>query len=163
VVVLSAKTEERLVAYAQKLLDHLTARAEDTAGGHAGQTARLRDVAYTLQVGRNEMAERLALVAASVDELCAKLRRLTEAESSAEGLFRGTVKKGKKLEGLDQADDVHVDAVRQAMLARDLEALARLWVQGARIDWSALHRETPPERIALPTYPFERKRFWVGG
>jgi malonyl CoA-acyl carrier protein transacylase len=40
-----------------------------------------------------------------------------------------------------------------------LEALGRLWLAGVEIDWSAVG--TPGPRVSLPTYPFERKRFWV--
>ncbi len=41
-----------------------------------------------------------------------------------------------------------------------LAAIGKLWVAGARPDWTALH-EVKPRRVPLPTYPFERKRFWV--
>ena len=29
------------------------------------------------------------------------------------------------------------------------------------IDWPGLHRPTTPRRVALPTYPFERQRYWI--
>lgn len=41
-----------------------------------------------------------------------------------------------------------------------LAAVGKMWGQGLEIDWARLHRE-PRRRIPLPTYPFERKRFWV--
>ena len=41
-----------------------------------------------------------------------------------------------------------------------LGAIGRLWAAGAAPDWDLL-QEGAPQRIALPTYPFERKRFWV--
>jgi acyl transferase domain-containing protein len=41
-----------------------------------------------------------------------------------------------------------------------LQAVGQLWLAGARPDWQAL-QSGPRRRIALPTYPFERKRFWV--
>jgi amino acid adenylation domain-containing protein len=37
----------------------------------------------------------------------------------------------------------------------------RLWAQGADIDLGALDTRTNRHRLRLPTYPFERKRFWV--
>jgi len=37
-------------------------------------------------------------------------------------------------------------------------ALADLWVIGAEVDWERV--STPRRRVALPTYPFERRRFW---
>lgn len=38
--------------------------------------------------------------------------------------------------------------------------LARLWLAGAAIDWPALHRGEG-QRVTLPTYPFQRSRYWV--
>ncbi len=42
-----------------------------------------------------------------------------------------------------------------------LESAGRLWLAGADLDWRGLHDGEAPRRIPLPTYPFERKRFWV--
>jgi acyl transferase domain-containing protein/thioesterase domain-containing protein len=39
-------------------------------------------------------------------------------------------------------------------------ALATLYVHGVRVDWPALLSGTP---VRLPTYPFERKRYWLDG
>jgi acyl transferase domain-containing protein len=40
-------------------------------------------------------------------------------------------------------------------------ALAELFVAGATIDWTALHGTARADRVALPKYPFQRKRFWL--
>jgi amino acid adenylation domain-containing protein len=42
-----------------------------------------------------------------------------------------------------------------------LLALGRLWVHGVEIDWPAFWRDEKVGRVPLPTYPFERKRFWL--
>ncbi|MBS0151266.1 MAG: SDR family NAD(P)-dependent oxidoreductase [Nitrospira sp.] len=42
-----------------------------------------------------------------------------------------------------------------------LEAVGNLWTIGMAIDWSALYRGERLRRLPLPTYPFERRRFWV--
>jgi acyl transferase domain-containing protein/thioesterase domain-containing protein/acyl carrier protein len=42
-----------------------------------------------------------------------------------------------------------------------LGTLGQLWIGGQTVDWSALHAGQVPSRIGLPTYPFERKRFWI--
>ncbi|AKT38863.1 type I polyketide synthase [Chondromyces crocatus] len=42
-----------------------------------------------------------------------------------------------------------------------LESLARLHVRGASVDWAAFDRDYPRRRVALPTYPFQRKRYWA--
>ena len=47
----------------------------------------------------------------------------------------------------------------------DVQALVRaagqLWLSGVEVDWSKLHENHRRRRVSLPTYPFERKRFWV--
>jgi phthiocerol/phenolphthiocerol synthesis type-I polyketide synthase E len=43
------------------------------------------------------------------------------------------------------------------------EALARLWVAGVPVDWVAYHAGERRARVKLPTYPFQRERYWVGG
>ncbi|MGB3298890.1 MAG: acyltransferase domain-containing protein, partial [Phormidesmis sp.] len=42
-----------------------------------------------------------------------------------------------------------------------LSALGQLWCAGVEIDWQTVHTEQARRRIPLPTYPFERKRYWV--
>ena len=40
-------------------------------------------------------------------------------------------------------------------------AVAGLWTEGAAIDWNAFYASERRSRIPLPTYPFERKRYWI--
>jgi amino acid adenylation domain-containing protein len=48
---------------------------------------------------------------------------------------------------------------------RDVEALltavGALWLGGVRFDWKNLHNGEHRLRAPLPTYPFERKRYWL--
>jgi acyl transferase domain-containing protein/SAM-dependent methyltransferase/acyl carrier protein len=43
-----------------------------------------------------------------------------------------------------------------------LAALGRLWAHGGAVDWSGFHRTEPRARVSLPTYPFERRSYWIG-
>jgi amino acid adenylation domain-containing protein len=46
--------------------------------------------------------------------------------------------------------------------ARDVVmALGRLWLAGVTIDWAGFHSHEQRRRLTLPTYPFERQRYWV--
>jgi acyl transferase domain-containing protein len=45
--------------------------------------------------------------------------------------------------------------------SRLLEALGGLWAVGADVDWSAEWRGERRRRVALPTYPFQRQRYWI--
>ncbi|MGW2378248.1 type I polyketide synthase, partial [Kitasatospora sp. NPDC001683] len=40
-------------------------------------------------------------------------------------------------------------------------ALAHAFVHGADVDWPALFAPHDPQRVALPTYPFQRERYWL--
>ncbi len=44
-----------------------------------------------------------------------------------------------------------------------LENLAELYVSGTPIDWPSVAAPFAGRKVALPTYPFQRRRFWVDG
>ena len=44
-----------------------------------------------------------------------------------------------------------------------LTTVGRLWLAGADLHWPALHQPHTPQRVSLPTYPFERRRYWLEG
>ncbi|ONM46027.1 hypothetical protein B0T44_23195 [Nocardia donostiensis] len=56
------------------------------------------------------------------------------------------------------ADSLHRD---QGTLDRLLESAARLYVAGAPVDWSSLYTGTDARRVPLPTYAFQRRRYWL--
>jgi phthiocerol/phenolphthiocerol synthesis type-I polyketide synthase E len=43
-----------------------------------------------------------------------------------------------------------------------LGALGRLWLEGVNVDWGGFYAPERRRRIVLPTYPFERQRYWIG-
>ena len=42
-----------------------------------------------------------------------------------------------------------------------LEALGRLWLAGVSADWKAFRGDEDRRRVRLPTYPWEKQRYWV--
>lgn len=42
-----------------------------------------------------------------------------------------------------------------------LRAVGQLWLRGVKINWPQFHDPAQRRRVPLPTYPFERKRFWI--
>jgi acyl transferase domain-containing protein len=44
--------------------------------------------------------------------------------------------------------------------AQLLEALATVYVHGVAVDWRGVDRDYPRRKVALPTYPFQRQRYW---
>ena len=51
----------------------------------------------------------------------------------------------------------HTDSETAALL----EACGRLWASGVEIDWPAYYRGERRRRVSLPTYPFERQRYFI--
>ena len=43
------------------------------------------------------------------------------------------------------------------------DALQSLYRAGVAIDWERVHEGTRRRRVSLPTYPFQRRRFWLDG
>jgi len=42
-----------------------------------------------------------------------------------------------------------------------LRTLGQLWLAGVAVDWDAFYQDERRYRVPLPTYPFERQRFWI--
>ncbi|MET0135976.1 MAG: type I polyketide synthase [Kibdelosporangium sp.] len=60
---------------------------------------------------------------------------------------------------------VAVSAMRRQCpeVATLLAAVSRLYVTGAAVDWGAYFAGAGARRVDLPTYPFQRRRFWTNG
>ncbi|MGK6309828.1 SDR family NAD(P)-dependent oxidoreductase [Variovorax sp. DT-64] len=41
------------------------------------------------------------------------------------------------------------------------QATAGLWCAGVAVDWAACRAGALPRRVPLPTYPFQRRRYWI--
>lgn len=72
----------------------------------------------------------------------------------------------------DKGQTVHGGPIFQALptLRRDqpeqralLAAISQLFVSGVRIDWEAMPWSLGARRIELPTYAFQRQRYWLKG
>lgn len=60
---------------------------------------------------------------------------------------------------------VHAAAVpalddRAGSLAAAFEGLGSVWLHGAAVDWNRFYAGRGCKRVRLPTYPFERTRYW---
>ncbi|MTI26090.1 type I polyketide synthase, partial [Fulvivirga kasyanovii] len=42
-----------------------------------------------------------------------------------------------------------------------LNKIGELWLYGVNLDWEKHYDGLKPNRISLPTYPFQRKRYWI--
>ncbi|RJS20854.1 hypothetical protein DRW03_19465 [Corallococcus sp. H22C18031201] len=152
-IVLSARDAERLDVRLRELVTFL--EREPTEGRPS-----LTEVSFTLLDGRTPLEARVAVVAASVEELTAQLRQVLGG-GSPPGVFRGRAShQDGALAGLFDGES-GAEMVRMLMRAGDLSKLARAWVEGASLDARVLFAGERPRRVGLPTYPFRRARHWL--
>ena len=131
--VLTARSGRALTDQAARLLRHLASHAD----------CPIADVAWSLATTRTHFEHRAVILGADRDTLTAGLAGLATGRPGPD------VVTGQTLPG------AHPDA-RFA----DLAAAGRQFADGEAIDWAALLGGG--HRIPLPTYAFERQRFWLG-
>jgi acyl transferase domain-containing protein/acyl carrier protein len=131
VLCLSAKTPAALAALAHSYLDFLSHIDADIA-----------DICYTANTARAHFDHRLAVVGGTCRELAENLAKL-----AANG--PDTARPDPAAAPPTNGDALHP---RQ---------IAERYLQGVTIDWRAVYGSAPRRRIALPTYPFQRERYWL--
>jgi len=161
-IILSARTEERLKQYAELLLTHISTGANTDAD--------LLDIAYTLQVGREAMECRLAFTATTVADLSRTLRDYVEGRTDkgeATDCYRGEAKKNKEVLSILNVDDALHQAIATWIAQGKYAKLLELWAKGLVFDWErlyvdgAVYAAFKPQRVSLPTYPFLKERYWM--
>ena len=153
-IVLSARRAEQLREVVRRLHDHLTATQDSAA-------IDLQSLAYTLQVGRAELEERLAFIVGSADELIRALQGFLADLPGDAKRFRGEAKQKDEIVQAFADDEAFMETVGQWIRQGHLARVLQLWVKGLEVDWNSFHKGARPGRISLPTYPFARQRCWI--
>jgi len=152
IIPLSARTVDQLRQKARDLLDFIRKEA---------RPADLLEIAYTLQVGRAAMDERLGFVVSSVEQLADRLQAYVDGKQAIEDAYQGQVRRNKEALSLFSTDADLQQTVDKWIANRKLSKLVDLWVKGLELDWDKLYGDAKPQRISLPTYPFAKERYWI--
>lgn len=148
IILLSGKNEDRLKEQS-KLLVEMIEKNNFTDD-------KLASIAYTLQVGRDAFEERLAFIAVTMDEVKETLKKFIQGENAP--LYHGRIENKNDIIKMLEEDS---DIIDTWLERRDYNKLIKLWVSGCKIDWSKLYQHEYVNRISLPTYPFEKKHYWL--
>jgi polyketide synthase PksN len=144
--VLSASSQDRLRDYAEAWVARLRRESASLA---------LAEIARLLQIGREQMTERVAVVASNPTELAERLEAWLKGEASS--VYLG----GK---GADCTDDTvfrQDDRMLKALVqAQDLHGIGRAWAAGSDVPWRQLSSVANHPSGMFPTYPFARTRYW---
>lgn len=166
---LSAPARESLREYALRLSRHLARRP-----------AALADLCFTCATGRGHHAHRLAIVARTAEEaqrLLALAPDVIEGRTPSAQVLVGhhavvsdrqrTLAEGEITEKTRKALGEQAQAALAQWLGGDgsdtaaLQALARLYVAGAPVEWAPLYAGEARLRLSLPTFPLQRVRVWA--
>ncbi|UAA37473.1 HAD-IIIC family phosphatase [Paraneptunicella aestuarii] len=156
--VLSAKNQERLLAY----IDEMIAYASSDSA------APLLDMAYTSQVSRASMPERVAVIASSRKELADKLTAAKNAASDEQviledkGIYLGNINNIQNQTVVKMlTKDLGQEQLEQHLKGGKWAELAMLWLHGVNIPWNAAWQGSAAQRASLPSYPFAQERHWL--
>lgn len=161
---LSAKTQEQLKQKAIDLLDFILQKQHRNNPEQA--KIILNGVAYTLQVGRQPMEERLGFIACSIEQLVDRLQAYIRGTQNPDNFYQGKVNLYEESVNIINRDDDMKDVIDKWMVRKKYSKLLDLWVKGLELDWNKLYSdlrpgEFKPKRISLPTYPFAKERYWL--
>ncbi|MCX8131441.1 MAG: SDR family NAD(P)-dependent oxidoreductase [Clostridia bacterium] len=157
IITLSARNKNRLKAYVQKTYEFLKKCREHSLEKKSNTAIALTDLAYTLQVGREAMEERLAFVVSSIEEFEVKLKEVIEGKAGIEGVYSGRVEAGRVI---SEDEDIE-KSIEIWLTQRNYEMLAQIWIKGRVVDWNKLYSGIKPHRMSMPTYPFAKERYWI--
>ena len=158
IIVLSARDEDRLQEQVRQLLGAI--REPQFADAELANNA-LAAVAYTLQVGREAMEERLGVIVASLSELDQKLQDYLEGRDGIDTLYRGQSNRNQETLAALAADQEMQETIVKWVERNKHGKILELWVNGLEFDWNKLYGKIKPRRISLPTYPFAKERYWL--
>jgi polyketide synthase PksL len=159
VIVISARDTAQLMQKVSDLLNFV--REGQPSGIETGEELDLASLAYTLQVGREAMEERLGLVVGSVQQLAQKLEAWLAGACDIEDVHRGQLKRGQESLSFFSADADLRETVDKWIANRKVSKLLELWTKGLDVDWSKLHSGSRPRRMSLPVNPFAKERYWT--
>nr|AEH26540.1 amino acid adenylation domain protein [uncultured Acidobacteria bacterium C5] len=126
-----------LSAKSQAALVDLAAAYDEFLAGQ--QDEAIGDICSSANRGRSHFKHRAAICASSIEQLRAGLA----------GIGAGQHLQLPAPDGA--AEEWHGRLV----------SLAEAYVNGTDVDWAALDESIPRNRVSLPTYRFQRKRYWI--
>lgn len=144
----------------------------------------LDDICYTANIGRGHYNYRAVVLFSNCEELENSLKRLIlecenhqDVYSESADIFYGyhkviyknklrsnfgDISEVEKRELSEKANNTLLEFIDSGETNRELlENILKIYIRGAEIDWDRLYQRKGRRRVKLPTYPFERSRFWI--
>jgi len=140
----------------------------------------LSDICYTANTGRGHYLIRLAIIAASHEELAGKIANLLHNglhQNEEEGVFFGQhkiiVSEKKNREDYEITEKERMqftkvssekvnDWVSSGYTDSDLlNEICALYTKGSKLDWEEMYKSQKRKKVSIPVYPFAQTRYWA--
>ncbi|SHO44484.1 non-ribosomal peptide synthetase [Anaerocolumna xylanovorans] len=118
----------------------------------------LRNIAHTLLHGREHMEERIAVIAATLEELVEILKDYSANPATNKVLTGNTENECNVSE---EYEAFFGQEANQKITEDTIKEYARFYVNGAKIDWESVTDDNGAYKVSLPAYPFAKKKYWV--
>ena len=117
----------------------------------------LHNIAYTLQVGRVAMTERVGFIAETLPQLISDIDRYLAGDESA--AITGNTEREALKHTIATSDDILLAKLQQ----RAYGQIVMNWCQGMATNWQVLYDKggIVAKRISLPLYPFENEQHCI--
>ena len=158
----SLDTTEFLVPLSARIESQLTQKATDLLAfvQKNKETINLTELAYTLQIGREAMDERVGFLVTSVEDLIEKLTAFVNGDTEHGDIYRGQVQQNKETISLFNSDVDFQETINKWIEQKKYAKVFDLWAKGLQLDWSTFYGNEKIQRISLPTYPFAKEKYW---
>lgn len=145
-----------LMTVSAKSINALKQRMTDLASWLSKQATHLtlEELSYTLNTGRSHFNHRAAFVVSSMDELQQVLQQTNEH----------SLNHSESKLNIQNADEIlqvlTTQQLNPSQYRDKLVSLKNCYLDGAQIHWELLHQGESKQKVTIPTYPFQRQRYW---
>ena len=133
----------------------------------------LTRIAYTLQMGREAMNARVAVIASSVDEMLRKLNYMVQQGGHSLGSYRHKGFEAQQIylsnpdnQAVGELQGLITDEMIQLQMNLSIESanwqpVAKLWVNCVELPFADIWQQQKVKPVSLALYPFARERHWI--
>ncbi|SHJ63210.1 Ketoacyl-synthetase C-terminal extension [Clostridium cavendishii DSM 21758] len=140
----------------------------------------IKDLCYTINCGRGQYNYRIAVIVRNASELRIKLSSINEKDLCRSednvymyGEYRVVSEEEKKLTGQGitirekEKNNILYDyklrnySIESLFTEQTVKEICYEFIKGTDINWKYYYKNQDYHKICLPTYPFDKQRFWL--
>lgn len=157
IFILSAKDKQVLMKQVSNMKEYFLK--------HHYSTSNLKDICYTLQIGRETMGFRVGFLVTSMNDLLEKLEGYTKGITELEDMFEGEseIDSQNKINQYFQNTKELNEKIHLYFQEKQYKELLKIWAEGISVPWEKMYenKKEYPKIITLPSYPFKQKKYWA--